>query len=77
MRPDATNLTANDQLTAWLSRWTCVAPLAAHPKHRYGSSTAPQKVFTISLECCSPCAGIGVHVALERAITMTRNMQLT
>jgi hypothetical protein len=35
----------------------------------------PPKVFTLSLESCSHLAGIGIHVAVETLITMSRNTQ--
>lgn len=48
-------------------------PMPARPRERY--SSAPRKLFTISLEFCSRSAGISVHVALETPFTMSRNMQ--
>lgn len=48
--------------------------MPARQRERYYA--APPKVFTISLEFCSRCAGISVHVALESVITMSRNHHL-
>src|ERR1022692_104934 len=44
-------------------------------RHRERYSAAPPKMFTFSLESCSRCAGISVHVAVETPNTMDRNMQ--
>jgi hypothetical protein len=43
-------------------------------RHRHQDSTKRRKLFTTSLESCSPSAGIRVHDAVETVITVRRNM---
>jgi hypothetical protein len=53
-----------------------VVTLTTNPaRHRERYSISSRKVFTMTPEPCSRSAGINVHVVVETAFTMSRNMQ--